>query len=151
MASTTVEKELLDLEKRYWRAIQDGDLATATQLTDFPCIVTGAQGLGRVDEQSFAAMMKNPTYKIHRVDLSGDAQVRLLKDDVAVVAYKVHEELTVEGKPVKLDATDSSTWIRRDGQWRCALHSEAITGDPFGRDRAGSAGAKTGTASNRDK
>jgi hypothetical protein len=63
--------------------------------------------------------------------------VRLLGDDVAIVAYQVHEELTVDGKPVTLDAADSSTWVRRDGRWLCALHTEAIAGDPFGRDRKG--------------
>jgi hypothetical protein len=53
----------------------------------------------------------------------------------AAVAYQVHEELTVDGKPVTLDAADSSTWVRRDRRWLCALHTEAIAGDPFGRDR----------------
>jgi len=47
----------------------------------------------------------------------------------------VKEVLTVEGKPVTIDASDSSTWVRRDGNWVCALHTEALTGDPFGRDR----------------
>jgi hypothetical protein len=54
---------------------------------------------------------------------------------VAVLAYNVHEELTVEGKPVTIDAADASTWVRRDGRWLCALHSESLKGDPFGRDR----------------
>jgi hypothetical protein len=59
----------------------------------------------------------------------------MLADDVAIVAYKVTEDLTVQGKPVHLEAADSSTWVRRDGRWVCALHTEAIAGDPFGRDR----------------
>jgi hypothetical protein len=59
----------------------------------------------------------------------------MVADDVAVVAYKVKEELTVDGKPLKLEAADASTWIRSEGRWLCAMHSEAITGDPFGRDR----------------
>lgn len=50
-------------------------------------------------------------------------------------SYRVHEELTVDGKPVTLDAADASTWVRRNGRWVCALHTEAISGDPFGRDR----------------
>lgn len=62
-------------------------------------------------------------------------QVLLLRDDVAVVAYRVREELTVDGKPVTLEAADSSTRVRRNGCWVCSLHTEAITGDPFGRDR----------------
>lgn len=59
----------------------------------------------------------------------------MLGRDVAVLAYKVHEHLTVDGQPVSVDAADSSTWVRRDGRWVCALHSESIVGDPFGRDR----------------
>jgi hypothetical protein len=132
--SRQTEQEILDLEKRYWQALKENDVTTALQLTDFPCIVTGPQGLGRIDEQTFMKMMSSPSYSIQSVELK-DAQVRLIRDDVAVVAYKAHEELTVEGKPVTLDVTDSSTWIRRDGRWVCALHSESVLGDPFGRDR----------------
>jgi hypothetical protein len=76
-----------------------------------------------------------PSYTLNHSVLKDSAQVRLLQDDVAVVAYEVHEELTVDGKPVTLDAADSSTWVRRNGRWLCALHTEAIAGDPFGRDR----------------
>jgi hypothetical protein len=54
---------------------------------------------------------------------------------VALVGYKVHEDLTVDGKSVSLDAADTSTWVRRDGRWVCALHTESLLGDPFGRDR----------------
>jgi hypothetical protein len=133
MDVTNHEQELLGLEKQFWDAMKTGDVDAAVRLTDFPCIVTGAQGLMKVDEPAFRKMMESPSYKIERVEVSDDAQVRLIRDDVAVIAYKLHEELTVEGKPVAFDATDSSTWIRRDGQWRCAQHSESIAGDPFGR------------------
>ena len=80
-------------------------------------------------------MLQATSYTLDRFVLKDGAQVRLLRDDVAIVAYQVHEELPVEGKPVTLDAADPSTWVRRDGRWLCALHTEAIAGDPFGRDR----------------
>jgi hypothetical protein len=136
MDTAHLKQELLDCERRYWQAIKDRDVAAAVQLTDFPCIVTGAQGVGRVEEAAFTAMLANPPYVIHDVDLADGVQVRLIAEDVAIVAYRVHEELTVDGERVELDANDSSTWVRRDGRWRCALHTEAIAGDPFGRDRA---------------
>jgi hypothetical protein len=132
----TLEMQLLECEQQFWQALTDGDVEAAKNLTDFPCIITGAQGVGKVDARSFEAMMKNPSYVLHRFELADGAEVRALSDDVAVVAYRVHEELTVDGKPISLDAADSSTWVRRDGKWRCALHTEAIAGDPFGRDRA---------------
>lgn len=135
MTTQTIEAELLALEKRYWQAIKDKDAEAAMRLTDEPCIVTGAQGVGSLDRKTLAAMMKTATYTLHRFEIKSGAQVRLIGDDVAIVAYQVHEELTVNGEPVSLDAADASTWVRRDGRWLCALHAEAITGDPFGRDR----------------
>jgi ketosteroid isomerase-like protein len=134
MANTTLGRELLDLENQYWQAMKEKDVDAAMRLTDEECIVTGAQGVGRVDRQALGDMLKNAPYTLHSFELK-DAEVRQIRDDVAVVAYKVHEDLTVDGKPVKLEAADASTWVRRGGKWLCALHTEAITGDPFGRDR----------------
>jgi hypothetical protein len=138
MAAETPEKELLGLERAFWEALTRRDAEAATRLTDFPCIVTGPQGVASLDEQTFANMVKSEQYSIEHVSFGDDAKVRVLSDDVAIVAYNVREELTVDGKPVTLQAADSSTWIRRHGQWRCALHTEAIAGDAFGRDSAGS-------------
>jgi uncharacterized protein (TIGR02246 family) len=134
MANTTLGKELLDLENQYWQALKENDVDAAMRLTDDECIVTGAQGVGRMERKALADMLKNSTYTLHSFELK-NPEVRQLRDDVAVLAYTVHEELTVDGKPVKLDAADASTWVRRNGRWVCALHTESITGDPFGRDR----------------
>jgi hypothetical protein len=78
--------------------------------------------------------MQSATYILHDFELK-EAEARLLSEDVGIVAYKVHEELTVDGQPVSLDASDSSTWVKRNGQWVCALHTESVSGDPYGRDR----------------
>jgi uncharacterized protein (TIGR02246 family) len=134
MSTQAVEKELIQLEKQYWQAMKEKDVDAAMRLTDDPCIVTGAQGIARIDREAFKGMMTGAPWSLHDYDVS-DVQVRLLSDDVAIVAYKVTENLTVEGEPVKLEAADSSTWVRRNGRWVCALHTEAIAGDPFGRDR----------------
>ncbi len=135
MATKAESHELLTLERRFWQALKDKDVEAAIELTDDPCIITGAQGVGRVDRQTFTAMMRAATYTLDEFEVADDAEVRLLGEDVAIVAYNVHEELTVGGERIVFDAADTSTWVKRDGRWRCALHTEAITGDPFGRDR----------------
>ena len=132
---STVESELLDLERQYWQAIKDRDVDTALRLTDDSCIVAGPSGVSRLDKPQLARMIREAPYQLDEFRLEDDAQVRMLDDDTAVLAYIVHEKLTVEGRPVILDAADASTWVRRDGQWVCALHSEALAGDPFGRKR----------------
>jgi ketosteroid isomerase-like protein len=134
MTEGPIEAQLLDHEKQYWQAIKDRDVQAAMRLTDDPCIVTGAQGVARITRQAFAGMLQAGGWTLHEFTLS-DVQVKVLSEDVAIVAYKVKESLTVDGKPLTLEATDSSTWVRREGQWMCALHTEALTGDPFGRDR----------------
>ena len=134
MTTQTVEAELLRLEKRYWQAIKDKDIDTAKRLTDFPCIVAGARGVGSIDEDAFVGMMKSASYTLKRFEIKNE-QVRLLRDDIAIVAYQVREELTVDGENVTLDAADLSTWVRRGGRWVCAAHTESVAGDTYGRDR----------------
>jgi ketosteroid isomerase-like protein len=134
MAARTTEKDIEQLERTYWKAMQEGDVDATVRLTDFPALVTGAQGAMRIDRETFVRMSRDGTWKIRKVDL-GELQVRVVNDDLAIVAYKVHEDLTVNDEPVSLDAADASVWIRRDGEWKCALHTESLLGDPFGRDR----------------
>lgn len=136
MGTSMTKEELLDLERQYWQALKDKDAETAIRLTDDQCILTGAQGVGRIERKALAAMVQDTSYTLDRFELT-KAEVRTIGDDVAIIAYQVHEELTVDGKPVSFDAADASTWIRRDGSWKCALHTESIAGDPFGRDRRG--------------
>lgn len=135
MGTAITDKEFMELERRYWKAIQEHDVKTAKELTDFPCIVAGPQGVGKIDEATFAAMMEAEGARLERFELKEGARVSRLGDDVAVVAYEAHEDLTVEGRPISLDVAETSTWVRKDGRWVCAQHSEAIEGDPFGRDR----------------
>jgi hypothetical protein len=133
-SSGSLAKELLELENRYWRAMQDGDSKTAMRLSADPCIVTGAQGVGQVDRKTMGKLLDGAKWKLDAFTLS-EPVARALTDDVAVIAYKVHEELTVDGKAIEFEAADSSTWVRREGEWVCAVHTEALAGDPFGRDR----------------
>ena len=143
MTTTNVEKELVQLENRYWQALKDRDSAEAMRLTDDPCIVTGPQGVSRIGRDALGDMMRDAPYTLESFELKPDVQVLMVTDDLAIVAYEVSEDFTVDGKPVHLDAAQSSTWVRRDGQWRCAAHAESLTGDPFGRDRQPAAEPKS--------
>jgi hypothetical protein len=86
MSVETTEKELLGLERAFWEALTRKDATAATRLTDFPCIVMAPQGLGSLDERTFANMVKRAPYSIEHVYFGDDAKVRLLGDDVAIVA-----------------------------------------------------------------
>jgi hypothetical protein len=133
-----VDEELRELERCYWQALKDRDVEAMRRLTDEECFLAGAQGVRRVHPEDLAGLGPHTTLDDFEI---GAIQVRRIGADVAILAYEVHEELTVEGEHVSIDAADASTWIHRDGRWVCALHAEALTGDPFGRDRGSSGGS----------
>jgi hypothetical protein len=135
MATQTKEQELLELEKRFWDAMRDKDGDTATKLTDDGCIIVGAQGVSAIDRDSMGKMTADGSWELKRYTFNDKRQVRFIHDDVAIVGYSVNEQLVVDGKPLQIDVHDSSVWVRRDGEWRCAMHTESLAGDPFGRDR----------------
>ena len=134
MPNDSVEKELVALENSYWQAVKDKDVNAALKLTADPCMVAGASGVSRVPKQKLAGIMESAKYTLQEFELK-DVQTLMVEDDVAILGYKVREKLLVDGKPVTLEAADTSTWVRRDGRWVCTLHTEAISGDPYGRDR----------------
>lgn len=128
------EKTIVDLETKYWQAIKDNDGESALALNDDPVVVTGAHGVGSIDRKTFAAMMKQSNWSLEDFKLD-KIEVRVLSDECAIIAYNIHEKMIVDGKPLELDAADTSTWVKRNGEWKCAMHTEALKGDPFGRDR----------------
>ncbi|HEY8072766.1 MAG TPA: nuclear transport factor 2 family protein [Labilithrix sp.] len=134
MDAPALHGELAELEQRYWKAIADKDVDACNALNAERMVVTGPSGVSTIDRETFGKMLKTGKWKLESFSFS-DLRVEELGPDAAVVAYKVHEELEVEGKRISLDAADSSVWVKSDGGWRCAVHTEALRGDPFGRDR----------------
>lgn len=128
----TTKQELLALEKQYWNAIKAKDAATAASLSDETCVVVGAQGVGELDRATLAKMMKTGNYELRDYTI-GDVHMLPISDDVVTMAYKVKEDLLVEGQPIQLEAYDASVWVKRNGNWVCATHTESLAGDPFGR------------------
>lgn len=136
MTVTSRTTELLENERRFWNAMRDKDGEAASEMTADNCIVVGAQGVSAIDKETMAKLTREGDWELERYTFDeSTAQVQFLNDDVALVAYKVKEKLTVEGKPVNIEANDASVWIRKNGEWLCAMHTESLAGDPFGRDK----------------
>lgn len=135
MADDELTELLSSLEHRFWDAMVERDAAAATALSDEPTVVAGASGAAKIDRATLGAMMSSGGWTLRSYAIT-DLLVHRVTDDVAVVAYRVHEDLEVDGADVAFDAADASTWVRRDGTWVCALHTESILGDAYGRDRA---------------
>jgi hypothetical protein len=136
MAKTQIDKEILELEREYWQAMITKDSEVATRLTADRSIIVGAQGVSTVGKQEIGDMVKSDKWTLKSFDF-GDVEFKATDKNTAIIAYTVKEDLEVDGKRLTLEANDSSVWSRRNGTWECVLHTEALKGDPFGRDRAG--------------
>jgi len=140
MSSSTHEQELVDVERRFWNAMKEKDAAAASAMTDDQCVIVGAQGVSAIDAKTMAKLTSEGQWELEQFSFDEQKrQIRFLTDDIAIVAYPVRERVVVDGETLPVVANDSSVWIRRDGQWRCALHTESLAGDPFGRDKTVSA------------
>ena len=133
---TISDQDLLALEQQYWDALKDHDARTVGRLTAEDSTVAGASGVAGFDPRQIAKFMESAAYRIHGYRIDPQAvRINRICDDVVSIAYPVHEDLEVDGKPVKLDAFDTSVWKQTDGGWTCVLHTESIKGDAYGRDR----------------
>jgi hypothetical protein len=114
--------------------VRDGN--AAAKLTDSTAIVVGPQGIGEIARAALGDMVEHADWKIERFQLDPEKlTVKMIDDDVAVIAYEVQEQVVVDGEPQTLRAFDTSVWVRKLGKWLCAVHTETLAGDPYGRDR----------------
>ena len=125
---TRNKHEIIDLERRFWEAIKDKDVAGAQVLVADPSLVTGPFGTMRVDPDKFGGMMRDAPWTLDQFEFS-DADIIFPTEDVAVIAYKVHQTGEMEGKPMDMRAADSTVWVRDGGEWKVALHTETILQD----------------------
>jgi uncharacterized protein (TIGR02246 family) len=124
---TAIENEVLKLEQQYWDAMKKQDIATMQSLTADPCLVIGGQGASQIPRSQFAQMMQSEDYRLRSFKFDDKtANVRQIGNDVAVVAYKVHEEFERGGRPQQQDAYDTSVWVKKGGRWECAVHTETL-------------------------
>ncbi|BBD41157.1 hypothetical protein Amn_pb01480 (plasmid) [Aminobacter sp. Y103A] len=130
-------QEIIDLERKFWRAMVDKDIEGSIAMLARESIVAGAQGTAMLSHDDYRGMARQgeSLWQLKSFQLD-DIKVMFPSGDIAVIAYTVTEDMDVEGKPLTLKAADATTWTRQDGKWLAALHTESVLGDPFGRDRA---------------
>jgi hypothetical protein len=130
------EQKIIALEQKFWRTMVDKDTEASVAMLPEKSIVAGAQGAALLTHDDYRGMAKQGAQLWQlKSFLLDDVKVIFPAENVAVIAYTVTEEMEVEGKPLTMKAADATTWVRQDGEWMAALHTESLLGDPFGRQR----------------
>lgn len=129
-----VRDQVLGAEREYWDSMISKDPSVAKKLTAERSLITGAQGVSEVGSATIGQMVQSGTWTLKAYEFS-DVKILTPTSDTAIIAYHVHEELDVDGKPLTLEANDATVWLRHNGGWVSVLHTESPAGDPFGRDK----------------
>ncbi|MCD2422102.1 nuclear transport factor 2 family protein [Niabella pedocola] len=119
-----MEKQLLELEKKYWKAMEDHDFKTVENLTRFPCIVAGRTGVRTMHAAEFQQMFESGAGRQLKVlDISG-AQSQVINEDTAIIAYRIGFEYITGENRSSFRCVCASTWVKENDNWVCALHTE---------------------------
>lgn len=121
-------RTILDLEKRFWQSMVDKDAKAAKAMIADECLVTGPMGAMKIDPAKYEKMTEEGSWTLDSFRFS-DTEVIFPSDDVAVIAYKVHQKGKMKDEAMDMRCADSSTWIRQGGDWKCALHTETMLQD----------------------
>lgn len=119
-----MENQILDLEKKYWKAMESRDFDTVKSLTRFPCIVAGKDGVRSVDEPTFKKMFESGKDRQLKVLNISDTETQTIGDS-AIIAYLIELEYTMEGQQSSGKCACTSTWVKDNNSWVCAMHTES--------------------------
>lgn len=129
--ATATKDEIIALEKEYWDAMKRKDGKRSSQLSGNVSLTTGARGVTSIPKDKMGKMTEEGDWTLESYKFD-DVEVITPAPDVAIIAYKVTQKVTMGGKPQELKAADSSTWIRGADGWECHAHSETILQDGKG-------------------
>lgn len=123
----TAETTLINLEKKFWQSMVDEDTDTALGMLAQPSLLVSSHGAMQFDHAQYRQMADQGSMVIKSFELS-DVNVMFPNDDTAVLTYKVRQAMAERGEDeseaVEQLMADSSVWMRKDGEWRCFMHTE---------------------------
>ena len=124
MKMTNQQSEIERLEKAFWDSMVAGKPEVATEMLTEPAVMVSGHGVTKFDHAAYTKMANDDRYKLVNYTIS-DMDVIFPTDGVAVATYHVDQRMEMEGKPVRVNVYDTSTWVRVDGDWRCVIHTES--------------------------
>lgn len=118
-------KTLIDLENRFWKSLVDEDADTAISLLDEPALMVSPHGAFKFDHAGYRRMAEQGSMVVKSYQLS-DMDVVFASEDAAILTYRVKQVLSPRDRSqdITQDMADTSTWVRKGGQWQCVMHTE---------------------------
>jgi ketosteroid isomerase-like protein len=123
---------IIELENRFWQSLVDNDVDAATDLLTEPALMVSAHGAMKFDHAGYRRMAEQGPMVVTGFELS-DVQTIFPNETTAIATYRVKQKIARRGSQEAdvQEMNDTSIWIKRDGSWKCAMHTEtAASGAP---------------------
>ena len=119
-----MEGQIIELEKKYWEGVQNHDYETVKNLTMFPCIVAGKNGVQSISETEFKKMFDSgQTNKIKVLNIY-DVKEKLIAENTAVIGYRLDFEIVDQSQKEPIKCVCTSTWIKVHSKCLFLMHPE---------------------------
>ena len=128
MSDASIREEIVALEKSYWDAMKAKDGKRTAELSGNGALVTGARGVMKIAKAKMGEMTEKGDWKLNSYEFA-DVEVATPASNIAIIAYTVHQNMTMEGKEIDRHAAQSSTWVKGISGWECYGHSETFLDD----------------------
>lgn len=127
----TPQQTLIDLEKKFWQALVDQDSDSALDLLTEPALIVNSNGAFQFDHAEYRKMAEDGPMEVKSFELS-DVNVLFPNESTAVLTYRARQEVLKRGDNSRdvWEVNDTSTWVRTDGKWLCAMHTETPASSP---------------------
>ena len=119
-----MENQLIALEKEYWQGMQDHNYETVRNLTRFPCLIAGKDGVRKVDEATFKKMFESGEGNDIKVVNISNVEEQSLGENSAVIAYEIDFGSSDDENKSLMKCGCTSSWVKENEEWLCALHTE---------------------------
>ncbi len=118
-----METQIEALETEYWHGMETHNYQTVRKLTHFPCIVASKNGVQTVDEPTFKKMFESGDGDKIKVKSINNFETQIIGES-AITAYIIELSVTGKENEPSTKCACTSTWVKKDGEWFCALHTE---------------------------
>ena len=118
-------QEIERLEHTFWQSMVDGKPTVATGMLSEPALMVSGHGAMQFDHAGYEKMARDDRHRLVDFHLS-DMEVVFPRTDVAIATYRASQDMEMDGKPLRQEAVDSSTWVRFHEGWKCVAHTESL-------------------------
>lgn len=127
----TSAADIMKLETEFWQSLVDGKPQKAGALLTGTATSVAMSGIHHFSPAEYVTLAEQGPAKVTGFSFSKE-KVLFPVADVAIATYEVAQTIQMNGQSQEMVCLDTTTWVRRDGRWLAAVHTETCKQDQQG-------------------